>query len=226
MAKTSTYFKKQKDSLIFIGDKLEIFVPKRYEIHGYLTVASTIKTIGFFDMTINGSIETGYKLAAMIEINPDTVENVTRDGDAFLKLTLNKGDVFIQELKYVEDPKIVYVLFYEMVHSGHYPNFIKYEDCASIFDYIIRTTGGNFDSSHTIWELVFMQVARSKTQISKLHRLTNMKDDPQFIGLHSIANVATSTSSKITGAYARPGLESSIANASEQNSAVEDALRT
>jgi hypothetical protein len=223
--KASSFFMKKGNSLIFTGDKLEIFIPERYETHGYLNISTTVRTIGFFDMIINDTIETGYKLAALIEIVPSSSEATTVDGDPVIKLTLHKGDVFIRELKFIKDPKISYILFYEMTFTGRYPKFIQYEDCATIYDYIGHTTSGASSISHTIFEIVAMQVTRDSKNVAKLFRHTSMKGDPLFIGLHSIANVATSTSSRITGAYARAGLEASIANASERNSEIEDALR-
>ena len=225
MSSFSRYFEKKGNSLIFTGDTLEIFVPSRYDIRGYLNITSMVRTIGFFDMLINGKIKCGYRLAATIEIIPSEIETITKGTESFAKLTLKNGDVFIKDLQYVEDAKISYVLFYEMTFSGHYPDFMKYKDCGTIYDYMAKITGSSFSTCHTIFEIIAMQVARDSKNISTLYRLTPMKNDPTQIGLHSIANVATSTSSRITGSYAKAGLESSIANASERNSLIEDILR-
>lgn len=225
MSKISKYFTKKGESLIFTGDTLEIFVPKRYENHGYLTVEDSIRTIGFFDMIINGKINTGYKLAATIEIIPSETESVVIDNKNYLKLILKKNDVFIKQLKYVEDGKIMYILFYEMTYFGRYTKFLSYSNCATIYDYIAKTTGTHFSTAHTIFELMIMHTSRDSKDIAKPYRLTLMTKDPRYIGLHSIANVASSTSGRIIGSYSKQGFDASLANASENNSNIEDILR-
>jgi hypothetical protein len=223
----SRFFTKQKDRVIFIGKTLEIYIPERFAMHNCLIVENTVKTLGLFDMVINGSIKSGYKLAAMVEICPSEIDQVTRHGAAFYKLTLYKGDVFLTSQQYVRTTKLSYVLFYEMGYSGHYPEFVSYDDHATIYDYIGEVTGLNTRTNHAIIEMIASQLARDKDDITKLYRLTDMRSAPKIMGLHSIAQIATSATSKLNGAYMRSGMESTLANeASSTNSDVEDLLRS
>lgn len=223
----SKFFVKKGKSLIFDGDTLEVFIPDRYNIHGYLHVEDTIKTIGFFDMIINGKYKTGYKLGASIEIIPSSIDMVTKGTRQFVKANLKKGDVFIKDLTYIENTTIAYVLFYEMAYSGNYPDFMSYKDTCNIYDYIANATGVKFAACHTIFELISAQLFRANGDISTMYRNTDMTKKPTVMGLHSIAQVATSVTGKINGAYTRQGLESSIANeADPSNSDIEDLLRS
>lgn len=227
MNKNSQYFKKDKGKMIFTGKTLEILIPLRYEMHDCLIIENTVKTLGFFDMTINGSIKSGFKLAAMVEITPSETEQVTKGTDTFFKLTLYKGDVFLNDIHYVKNTKLAYVLFYEMTYSGNYPSFLNHEDSVTIYDYVSSVTGMSFNANHAILEMMASQLARSSDDISKLYRLTDMSKKPKVLGLHSIAQLASSVTSKLNGAYMRQGLESSLANESAQtNSDIEDLLRS
>lgn len=221
------YFTQQKSKTIFSGKKLEIFIPMRYEIHDCLVIEDTIKTIGFFDMVINDTVKSGFMLAAMVEIVPSETEQVTKGNQTFLKLTLYNGDIFLSHMTYVKNSRLAYVLFYEMAHSGHYPDFIQYADTATIYDYISKITGMAFNANHAILEMIASQLARDKDDIATLYRLTPMTKKPNIMGLHSIAQVAMSATGKLGGAYMKQGIQSVIAGeVSNQNSEVEDLLRS
>ncbi len=222
----SGYFTKRGKSVIFTGTTLEIFIPMRYEIHGFLEVGATMKTIGFFDMVINGSIKTGYMLAAIIEIAHSKIETITVGGEQFYKLTLNKGDAFLMDTSYVQIGRVGYALFYEMTNSGHYQEFMSYERCATIYDYIARISGTTFNTNHAVFEMVHAQLFRDSKDIGKLFRNTPMTKEPARLGLRAIAQVATSVTGKISGSYAKQGVESAIANGGDGNSDIEDLLRS
>jgi hypothetical protein len=223
----SKFFTKVKNTMVFNGKKLEIFIPTRYEMHDCLIIEDSIKTIGFFDMVINGSIKSGFKLAAIVEIEPSEIEQVTKGTQTFLKLTLYQGDTFLASTTYVENSKLTYVLFYEMTYSGNYPDFTKPEDLVTIYDYITTTTGMVFHTNHAILEMIASQLTRDSSDIATLFRHTDMNRKPKVMGLHSIAQIATSTTGKINGAWMKQGMHSVLAgDASQENSDIEDLLRS
>ena len=195
----SKYFEKKGRSYIFKGDLLEVFIPMRYAQHGYLEIGNNVSTIGIFDMTINGSIESGYLLGAVIEMYPSDIESVTIDQQKYAKLILHKDDVFIKDCNVVKDAKISYIIFYEMFLSGHYPKFLKYFDCIGIFDRIMEANGDSFSADHMIFEMIVSVLFRDKDNLSTLYRHTNMKGGYQTIPLRTIAHVAQSTTGKIMG---------------------------
>ena len=219
------YFKKKDNSLIFIGDTLEILVPSRYGNHGYLDISNSVKTIGIFDMVINGSVNLGYMLAAVIEILPSDIQSVTIDNEKYEKLTLHKGDVFILDNTVIQDSKISYVVFYEMVFSGHYPKFLTYDSLAFLFDNMAEVTGDKFSTDHMIFEMIMAMVSRDSTNLSDQYRLTSRTKDRAIIPLRMVSHIAQSTTAKILGSYMTDGIESALVNASDAPSAVEDLLR-
>ena len=206
---------------------MEIFIPERYGVHDFLQVDDSIITIGFFDMLINGKIKTGYRIAALVEIIPSETETVLIENRSFIKATLNKGDIFLKDTKYVQLPKIGYVLFYEMANSGNYPLYMTYEESSTVYDYIAKICGATFHTNHAIFEMVSSHLFRSSKDIRIPYRNTTMSSEPKKLGLHAIALLAESATGKIIGAYSRQGVEAALANgAPETNSQIEDILRT
>jgi hypothetical protein len=221
-----TYFETKGKSVIFKGDLLEIFVPIRYSQHKYLDIINTVSTIGVFDMTINKTIETGYLLGAVIEIIPSDITTVTIGKDKFVKLILNKNDVFIKDTNVIKDQKISYVLFYEIFLSGHYPKFLTYNDCISLFDMVSKANGDTFSSDHMIFEMIISILFRDKNNLPTLYRYTDMNDGYVTIPLRTIAHVAQSTTGKIMGSYMNEGLDAAIVNAGDAvPNEIEDLLR-
>jgi hypothetical protein len=221
----SKYFTLQGNSLVFTGDTLEVFVPDRYSMHGYLDISGSIKTIGVFDMLINGSIPAGYLLAGQIEIMSSNIEYKTVGTDRFVKATLHKNDIFIRDINVVRDVKISYVLFYEIYTGGHYPEFLTYERCATLFDSIAEVTGDSFRNNHMIFEMLVSMLHRDRDNLQVMYRNTDRTKPPIRIPMRMTAHVAQSTTGKIIGSYMKDGMDSALVNAADFNSDVEDLLR-
>jgi hypothetical protein len=219
------YFKRVKDTVYFEGEKLEIFIPTRYEGHGCLDMTDTVRTLAIFDMKINGSIDLGYMLPAKVTIEPTDIEIVMKDGNRYAKLTLTKGDAFLKNTTVVRDTQLAYIIFYEMVYGGRTPNFIDYDQTAFIFDVVTEVTGVRFPTDHAVFEMMSAMLHRSQDDISLQYRLTDMKKPARNIPLSLVSHAALSTTSKIVGAYMDNGIDASLVNASDIPSEIEDLLR-
>ena len=227
MSSKLTYFKQQGKRLIFMGKLLEAYIPLRYEMHNGLSISETVKTIGYFDMDIDG-IPSGLQVGAIVELAPSDIANVTRDGESFLKLTFNKGDTFLVNTNYVRSSKIAYVLFYELTYGGHYPRFITHESLATIYDYILNDTDLKVTANHALFEMMASQLMRDSDNVSKLWRLTPGTKKPKILGLHNVVQISSSVTGKLTGAYMKQGFESALAKTADstQLSEIENLLRS
>lgn len=221
----SKYFKKVKDSLIFIGKKLEAYVPVRYGQHGALEIGENVKALAIFDMTINDSIETGMMLPAKVTMKPNNIETILRDGERFQKLTFTNDDVFIVNSNVVRDEHIGYVMFYEFIFSGKVPRFMTYEHIGFIFEKAEEVTGISFPTNSAIFEMMISVLHRDPKDITKFYRHTDMKVDPLRIPLRTVAHAATSTTTKIVGSYDNEGYDAALINASDVPSEIENLLR-
>jgi len=220
------YFKIDKtDAVIFIGNKLEIHIPKRYENHGCVEIGEEVKTLAIFDMIINDSVDTGYFLPAHICIIPTNIETVNINNKTYFKLTLYKGDVFIKNINVVKNPQLAFVMFYEFIFLGNMPKFIDYNKSAFIFDKVKDICGINFRSNKVVFEIMSAHLYRTENDLTQPYRLTDMKNEPVNIPLRAVTHAATSTSSKLIGSYYSSAINSALVNQANESSQVEDLLR-
>lgn len=220
----SKYFTRDGDSIIFIGNTLEIMIPMRYESIGVLEMGESIKTLALFDMLLDGT-QVGYFLPAKISITPHAIETVMKDGVRFLKATLIKHNVFIANTKIVADQQLAYLIFYELIYSGHTPRFINYDNNGFIFDVVSKVTGIQFPTDHVVFEMMTAMLHRSSDDLNVLYRHTDMKKPPRIIPLRMVSHAALSTTSKIVGSYDEDGIDAALVNASDVPSDIEDLLR-
>ena len=219
------HFKEVGDTVLFIGDKLEIFIPDRYEQHGCLGIGEDVVSLGIFDMRINDTLDVGYNLPAKIAIRPSNIEIVSIEGDRFYKLTLLKDDVFIKNINIVQDGQLAYIIFYEQVYGGKIPKFTTYDNASRLFDVVGDVTGVKFNTDHVIFEMITAMLHRDKDDITEMYRLTSQTKPAANIPLRLISHAATSTSAKIIGAYLDDGIDSALVNAADKQSDIEDLLR-
>lgn len=221
----SKYFKMSKDSMIFIGNTLEVYIPVRYGQHGCLDVSESVKALAIFDMTINGSIDSGMLLPAKVTMKPNNIENILRDGERFQKLTFTKDDVFIVDTHVVKDEHVAYVMFYEFVYGGKTPRFMTYDKIGFIFEEAVQVTGINFPTNSAVFEMMTAVLHRDPKDLTKFYRLTDMKSEPLRIPLRTVAHAATSTTTKIVGSYDNEGFDAALINAADIPSEIENLLR-
>jgi len=220
------FFKLQGNKYFFTGNKLEIFINRKYENHGYLWLGRTVKTIGVFDMIINDSIESGLFIPTVVEIDPDDIVEVNKDGQNFFKLTLEKGSVFLTDNTYVEYGGIAEILFGLFVMHGNYPNFITYKDTGFLWGRISNIAGVHYATSQSIFEMIAAYSARDHSNNGVQYRHTTMKKPPRFVGFSTDTTLAESFTGRLNGAYAKEGLNACLANASDRLSPGEEMLRT
>lgn len=221
----SQYFKKYKDSLIFIGKSLEVYIPVRYGQHGCLDVGESVKALAIFDMTINGNIESGMMLPAKVTMKPNNVESILRDNERYQKLTFTKDDIFIVDTHIVKDDHIAYVMFYEFIYGGNTPRFMTYDKIGFIFEVAQQVTGIKFPTNSAVFEMMTSVLHRDPKDLTKFYRLTDMKSDPLRIPLRTVAHAATSTTTKIVGSYDNEGFDAALINAADVSSEIENLLR-
>ena len=220
----SNKFKVIDKTCLFIGDEMEILIPERYAQHGCLEVTDEVKTLGVFDIKIDGKKQ-GYLLPARISIQPSKLETVAVDNEKFLKLTLYTNDIFIKNIDIVEDEQLAYVIFYEFLYSGKAPKFLRYDDKAVLFDTVSKITGIRFPTDHVVFEIMNAALNRDMDNIGLQYRLTDMKKEPRPIPLRLVSHAALSTTSKIVGSYMDDGIDAALVNPSEINSDIEDLLQ-
>lgn len=216
----------KNEVIYFIGDTLDIYIPVRYEEKDLTVVTDKVHTLGIFDITINGSINVGYLLAAMIDIEYTSVDRVQIDNEPYIHLVLKKNDRFIRNMNYIKNDRLGYTLWVEFISLGRLPRFINYENIAWLFDRIAEVIGVNFGVDHSIFEMLYAHLFRDSKDLSIKYRLTPMVEQPTMIELRNVAYGPDDTMSKILGSYMSVGINAALITESTQPSPVEVVLRS
>jgi len=219
------FSQKDKDSpVIFEGETCEVSILKKLEQYGCLTVGESVKTLGVFDMVVDG-IQSGMFLVSHIEMFPSEVVNDNSGDRPRVKLIFHKGDTFMKTTKVVLDSNIAFIVWIEFVKFANTLKAIKYEDQAFIFDRLIATSGIGFPVDHATYEAIFAHLTRCPNDFTKAYRNDKMTGDFTRIPLNDVAHAATSTTSRIVGAYFNEGVNAALVNENESPSQIEDILR-
>lgn len=223
---SSKYFKidKKQKKVFFDSDKLEVFIPDRFEKFGGLSVEENVEALGVFDMTINDSIETGIFLPAIIYMEPSSVDAYNVGADSLTRLTFHKGDTFMYS-EVVKDAELAYQIFHEFIEVGKAPNFIQYLDFAFIMDMLQSVTGLKFKVDHAAFEIIMSYLFRDPDDLSTQYRLTDMKKSPRLIPIRQVAVLAESTTSKLLGSYFDEAVDSALVNKAEESTELEEIMR-
>lgn len=211
---------------IFIGNKLEVFIPTRYDRYeGCLVVENTVSTLGIFSMLINGKIKKLFYLPAIIGMDYTDNELISIDDNEYMKLTLLKGDRFMISSEVICNKSLGFILFYEFIQMGNYPDGITYDNIGSMLEPLTRLSGLSFGADNAVVEALFSQLSRDKDDIGQLYRLTNMKKKEQIVPMRDIAHAARSTTGRLIGNYLDSTMDSVIVNPSTSSSEIENILR-
>jgi len=217
-------FKRVGNTYVFTGMTLDVYIPTRFEAHGCLEINETLSTLGIFDMDIDGA-PSGLLLGAIIEMAPSSISTIMRDNKRFVKASFVNGDIFMTHDEVMQDQRLAYVIFYELMYGGHVPRFLKYDDDAFVFDKVSELINVNFRTDHVIFEMMTALTHRDKNNLNLQYRHTDMKTKPTRIPYRQIVQIAASTTSRIAGSYMDDGIDVSLINAAETNSEGEDLLR-
>ena len=217
---------KQKDGRVIVTGSEDIvcMIPRSYEKYKRLNVTDVVDTLAVFEITI-GNESCGFFLPASILMKPSIIQYVTANGKDYLKVTFTKGDTFIVNTNVVKNSNIAYIIFTEYVEKGQIPDYMKYDNLAFLFDIVKRITGCSIPAEHATFEMIYAYLSRASNNIKKPYRLTNMTDKPIYLKLKDVPHASTSTTAKLIGSYLNDSIASSMVNAAEDTSDIEELLR-
>ncbi len=219
------FSQKDKDGpVIFEGDLCEVSILKKFEQYGCLFVQESVKTLGVFDMVVDGA-QSGMFLVSHIEMFPSDVVNDNSNDRPMVKLIFKKGDTFMKTTNVVVDSKLAFIVWMEYIKFANTLKAISYEQQAFIFDKMCKTSGIGFPVDHATYEAIFAHLTRDPYDFSIAHRNGKMDGDFRRIPLNEVAHAATSTTSRIVGSYFNEGVNASLVNANDDVSPIENILR-
>lgn len=225
----SPYFKKdaKKFTLTFVGESLELRIPRKFMQHGVLSVGDgSVTTPGVMDMIIDGKYHVGFNLLASITIEPSDMGQMTYNGVEYLVLHLTHGDIFMSSYRVIQDPHIVYVLWTEFITNGGLPYFFDYSSLLKLFDHVRELTGAGIGVSRSVYEGIIAHICRDPNNLSLQYRLTDMAKPMRLVALKSVSQGPTGTVARLNGSYFRDeGLTSALRYQVDEQQPFENLLR-
>lgn len=221
------YFKidEKNNCVFFTGEKLLCYIPKKYEKRNYLIIEDKIRALGIFDIEIDGKIEAGICIPAVITIDPVDIYETTKNDVRYLVCELHKGSQFVCNMEVLVDSDIPYYIWTEFLSLGNAPEFMTYDIFTSLFDNTAYYCGKGLQANHAIYEVVVSYIHRDADDINKFYRHTNMNKPPLLVNIRDIAHSTTTTHSRIVGSFGDAGRTSALLHQSEENHPLEDLYR-
>ena len=102
---------------------------------------------------------------------------------------------------------------------------MTYDNLAFLFDIVKRITGCSLPAEHATFEMIYAYLARAKNNLKMSYRHTSMNEPPVFLKLKDVPHAASSTTAKLIGSYLNDSIASSMVNAAEDTSDIEELLR-
>jgi hypothetical protein len=224
----SKYFEKDetKFSMKFIGETLELRIPRRFGTHGFLEIGDSVTTIGSMDMIFDGKYRAGLNILAAITIEPTDIGSMTYNGVEYVVLHLKTGDIFMTSYRVIQNQRVVYALWKEYIESGNVPYHYTYNDLLKLFDTAKEITGAGIGVSRSVWSGIIAHLARDSDSVTVPYRRTPMDKPMMFVPLNSISLAPSGTVARINGSYFRDrGTVSALLHEVTEKQPFEDVLR-
>lgn len=221
------YFKydPKKRTYTFIGESLEVRIPKRFEVYGVLDITDSVTTLGIVDLIIDGKYEASLVILAEINIQPSDMSEMVFDGTPYLVLYLQKGDIFISNTQVPRNPGVIYATYVEFITRGKPIYTLDYDALALIFDRVKETTGESLGVDRVLYELIISHLARDADDLFQQYRHTDMKSPMQLIPLRSVTFAPTNTTTRIVGSYKDDGTVAALQTETKTDQPFENIFR-
>ena len=184
---------RRKNSIIFTGEVLDIYVPKaNFDSKLSEYSGEYIKTMGIFLFQIrtldqaNNNRETKiYSMKMPIDIEFQYTSSFKYKGklgdypsDEYEVFRLENGNAFIANV--MMEKKSSYVIdFIGALHNGKLPKMLSYDEVIQLYHKVLEISGVGLNAPSIIYELTIAEVYRSKSNIKRPFReQANKSSDP------------------------------------------------
>ena len=184
MAKDISFLHEVGDQVIFVGNYMEVYLPKFFFDKGVaVTRGVEIETLGIFNFRVfsseekkeNSPIRT-FSFPSLITTKPSSSYNANipklveeADESEFTVLKYYKGDIFITNVNTTQKSDNVQ-MFIDLLNAGKLPKTIPYNKILELE--IINTSfnGVKLNVPGTVMELIISEIYRDKKDLSKPFR--------------------------------------------------------
>ena len=230
--KVYSQFVEQDDGSMIVKDTTKVVFPRRFLERDMAYIGDDVRSVGIF-MIVSGGARCVFSVAAMVTMQPDSIEYITEQGIDYAVLTFDKGSHLFKGLDVVQQDILVYRIYKEILSSGNVPFYMelndKNDDPAAVLDTAKEYAGTNIGSQRAVTELISSLSARNPENLVEYFRQlppeVQAKTRPNFIGLISAAYGATTTLSRLAGSYFDQGMVAAMVYPTQEISRQERLVR-
>ena len=221
-------FQATEDGALIAKKPCAIYVPRRFHDKELAVIDNEIYVVGIHMVVVDNSVYAVNLTNAMMRIAPSSINNVVMNDKDTLEFSFEPGDAVYANINLVENNKLLYFIFDEIIARGNVPPFMDYNDLGRLFDSAVKHAGVQLTSTPTVLHLLIASISRDPQNPQQYFRqVTNGRDLEQvrFVQMRSGTFGATNTTARIMGAYFTDSLTSALVNPSDREENIERILR-
>lgn len=228
LAKTA--FKTTENGTLVAREKCAIMIPQRFVERSMAVVGSDNSTIGLCAWIVGQSYFVTLT-PAYFHITPTSIEEVKVDGDVYVLFHFDKNTIVMPNINLVKDSRVIGQIFEEILYKARVPWYMNYVDRSRVYRSASTYAGTGIGSQLEVVELITATNTRSLKDRDQYFRHVVKKTEDLFshddypTGLETVEYSASSTLTKLTGAYQDRGIVSALNTPSERTEDIERYLR-
>jgi len=219
----------ETDSGSVIAKKdVKLYIPTRFRDKNLASISNETYVLGIFMLTVEDRYYAVNNINAMMRIEPSSVNTVVLNEKDHYEFVFEAGDVVFASTQLVNNDKLLYYIFDEIVAKGNVPVYLDYLDLGRLFDSAPKHAGVTLASTPTILHMLLSVVARDPDNLSQFFRqVTNGKDfaRAKFVQLRSSTHGANNTTARLLGSHFSDNLTSALINPADREENIERILR-
>lgn len=216
---------KTNNGITTVNDDVMVTIPARYIDSGLAVIDNTVKTIGIYAIIDSKNNYAICNIPIFQELSPFSIEDTSVGDIKYKILNFNKGSVFMPSNKLIMNADVLYPIFNDLFAGGRVPWFMGYEDLCTVFVNSKKYINNKLGAAILSFEIITSVSARDSSSPMKYYRLTNMKNNPIYVGLNNKYYSYNNTGAKLIGSYMKTGLMTSLMDPETKTSETANILR-
>lgn len=211
---------------------LKLYIPNRYVERKFCILEDRVQTLAIFAVVVDGQWAM-FCLPNMMTLEVNSIAMVEVDGEEFIQLSYEKGDLICENTLVFCDSTICYRII-DLYHlSGYHPWFVGYENYGKILELTRQYASLRLSDNNVASELIVAQSSRSKKDHSVTFRNSLkgmpynpvMDNDLYVAPTENILLGTTNFMTQVNGAYLNHGLLTALTKPTEKGEKLEEVLR-
>lgn len=216
------------DGSVIAKKACAIYLPQRWRNKDLVHIANEIYITAIYALVVENSDYAISVVNTMIQVDPNTINEVVIDGTNFLEMVFDPGDRVFVNTEVIVNQKLLYSIFDEIVANGNVPAFMDYLDLGRLFETAKSFGDTQLAATPTILHMLLSMIARDPDDKMRYFRQISTGNDLEqvsYVSLQSSIYGPTNTTARMMGANFSDNLNAAMIHPSEQQEDIEDILR-